>query len=241
MIFAAGLGTRLGALTRGGPKALVPVGGVPMLERIALRLVSAGAERLIINTHHFAEKVVEFAHSRGDFGVEVVFSHEIEAPLETGGGLMAASKLFRAEAPIILHNVDVFSEIPLEPMYAHHVASGRLATLAVMERATSRRLLFDDQGLLGRVDDRKGLRIESRPARGAVRERAFAGIHVVSPELLSLIVESGTFSILDPYIRLAAEGYRIDPYDVAGHAWVDIGKPDQLETANRWLKSRSAT
>ena len=236
MLFAAGLGTRLGALTQDIPKALVPIGGIPMLERVARRLIEAGVDRLIINTHHFGERIVEYVEGRDRFGVEVVFSHERDEPLETGGGLRQAAPLFRSGEPFFLHNADILSEIPLAQMYSQHLERRPLATLAVMTRETSRRLLFDDLGLLGRVDDGRGVRIEARDAEGEVRERAFAGIHVVSPELLPRIHETGVFSILDPYLRLAGEGLRVEPFESDGYPWIDIGKPEQLEAARSWLE-----
>jgi MurNAc alpha-1-phosphate uridylyltransferase len=233
LILAAGLGTRLGELTRSTPKPLVRVGGTPMLEHVALKLVAAGADRLIINTHHLSEQIVEFVRARGGFGVEVHFSHEETAPLETGGAIAKASKLLRRDAPFFLHNSDILTDLPLAEMYRAHQESEPIGTLAVMERATSRYLLFDEVGLLGRVDERKGLRIEVRAPAGAVRAMAFAGVHVISPGFPDMLVERGAFSILDPYLRLAREGKVIKPFTVDGYNWIDIGKPDQLEEANR--------
>jgi len=233
MLFAAGLGTRLRPLTDHTPKALVEVGGVPILERVARRVIAAGADRLIVNVHHFAEQVEAYVRARDGWGVEVVFSREEGAPLETGGGLLRAEPLFRKDAPFIVHNADILTDLPLREMYAAHRESGALATLAVMERETSRHFLFDDRGLLGRTDARKGLELRARPAEGPVRKLAFGGVHVISPEFFPLVTERGAFSILDPYLRLAGEGERILPFRVDGALWLDIGSPAQLEAARR--------
>ena len=233
MLFAAGLGTRLRPLTDRMPKALVDVGGVAILERVALRLVAAGADRLVVNTHHFGEQVERYVKERGGWGVEVLFSREEGEPLETGGGLVQAAHLFRGDAPFFLHNADILTDLPLGEMYAAHRDTGALATLAVMERPSARAFLFDDRGLLGRVDDRHGLDLRVRPAEGEVRRLAFGGVHVVSPEILGRITERGVFSILDPYLRLAGEGERILPFRVDGALWLDIGRPEQLEAARR--------
>lgn len=231
MLLAAGLGTRLRPLTDDIPKALVPVAGVPMLERVARRLIEAGADRLIINLHHFGERIREFVERREGWGVEVLFSPEPDRPLETGGGLLNAAPLLRRDAPFFLHNTDILSDLPLGEMYDAHVRQGALATLAVMPRETSRRLLFDGVGLLGRVDDRKALRIEARPPEGEVTELAFCGIHVISPSFLERLSDSGPFSILDPYLEAAGEGSRIAPFRVDGFRWTDIGKPAELQAA----------
>lgn len=234
MILAAGLGTRLRPLTDHTPKALLDVGGMPILERVARRLIAAGADRLIINTAHLAERIEAFVRARGGFGVEAVFSREDPGPLETGGALLAARAHFRGDAPFFLHNADILSGIPLGQMYATHEAAGDpLATLAVLDRPTTRRLLFDDAGLLGRMDEGKGLDLRVRAPVGEVQALPFAGIHVVSPRIFGLLTERGAFSILDPYLRLAGAGERILPYRVDGHGWIDIGRPEQLEQARQ--------
>lgn len=235
MILAAGLGTRLGDITRDTPKALVDVAGMSALERVARGLVAAGADRLVINVHHHADSIIRHVEARGNFGVDVAFSREEGTPLETGGGLRAAAPLFRRDAPFLLHNVDVLSGIDLRALYAAHVAAGALATLAVHERQTSRTLLFDERGLFGRADARTGTRDTVREAGPGERQLAFAGIHVVSPSLLDRITETGAFSIMQVYLRLAAAGDVIQPFDVTGARWLEVGTPERLEAARRFL------
>jgi len=237
LILAAGLGTRLRPLTDHTPKALIDVGGVPMLERVARRLIDAGADRLIVNTHYLAEQIEAFLAVRDGFGVEWEVSQEPgDAPLETGGALVHAEPLFRRDAPFFLHNADVLTEIPLREMHDAHVASGALATLAVMERPTSRHLLFDDRGLLGRTDAKKELDLRVRDAAGEVRKLAFGGVHVISPRIFDRLTERGAFSILDPYLRLAGEGETLLPFRVDAYTWIDIGSPAQLEEARQRVR-----
>ena len=238
MLLAAGLGTRLRPLTDRMPKALVEVGGVAVLERVARGLIAAGADRLIVNVHHFPEQIRRYVAERDGFGVEVVFSTEGGAPLETGGGLLQAAPLFRGDAPFFLHNADILTDLPLGEMYAAHLEHDPLATLAVMERPSSRYLLFDERGLFGRADEKKGVRIEVREPVGEVTALGFGGVHVVSPEIFGRLTERGAFSILDPYLRLAGEGLRILPFRIDGRYWSDIGKPEELEAARRWVGTK---
>lgn len=233
MILAAGLGTRLRPLTDATPKALIEVGGEPILARVARRLVEAGADRLIVNVHHHAEQVESFLRA-AELGAPVVISREEERPLETGGGLLHAAPHLRRDVPFFLHNGDIVSDLPLAALYASHLERRPLATLAVMRRESSRRLLMDDLGLLGRQDAGRQLEIRTREAVGETRALPFAGIHVIDPDFLELIEEHGAFSILEPYLRLAGAGYAILPFEVdPGVRWFDIGKPDQLEAARR--------
>lgn len=240
MIFAAGLGTRLRPLTHHIPKALVPVAGVPVLERAARRLVAAGADRLVINVHWFADRIERFVEEREGFGVDVRISREDEVPLETGGGLLRAAErgCFRGDAPFFLHNADVVTDLSLEDLYEEHLRSGALVTLAVMRRHSSRDLLFDDDGLCGHTD-REGQTRFARPARGEATALGFAGVHVASPELLARIEERGVFSIIWPYLRLASEGARILPFRVDGSLWLDIGTAERLEEATKALSGSS--
>jgi N-acetyl-alpha-D-muramate 1-phosphate uridylyltransferase len=235
MILAAGLGTRLGDLTRDTPKALIEVGGVPVLERVARRLISAGADHIIINVHHHADRIVEFVRSRDDFDVVVSFSHEVDAPLDTGGGLLHAKPLFRQAGSFILHNVDVLCDLDMHAMYTAHVHSGAIATLAVSRRETSRYLLFDEGGLCGRMYSQGGGPAEVHADCADPIPFAFAGIHVISAALLDMISETGAFPIIDLYLRLASEGRPIGRYDIGGSQWLEIGSPERLADARRAL------
>jgi NDP-sugar pyrophosphorylase family protein len=237
MILAAGLGTRLGEITRDTPKALVDVAGTPALERVARRLIAAGADRIIVNVHHYADRIVEFIESRASFGVTVEVSHEVDRPLETGGGLLHAAPLLSRDAPFLLHNVDVLTDADLRGMYAAHCMGGALATLAIHERPTSRHLLFDAGRLVGRSTTGPRARAELYASAVEPHQFAFAGIHVITPMLLDLITERGAFSIIDVYLRLAGEGQRIAGYDIGGAAWLEIGSPDRLAAARRALGS----
>ena len=237
MILAAGLGTRLRPLTDDKPKALVTVAGRTLLEIAIERLRGFGVTEIIVNAHHFAEQVEQFLRSRS-FGVRVEVSREDEL-LDTGGGLKKAAWFFAGDdEPFLLHNVDVVSSIDLGAMVEAHRTSGALATLAVMDRKTSRYLLFDEAGLLcGR---RAGLDGAAEMARdcAAPEALAFCGIHVVSPRLLGELKEEGAFSIIDAYLRLAAEGEKIAAFRADGFAWRDVGRLESLAAAEREALAR---
>jgi NDP-sugar pyrophosphorylase family protein len=234
MILAAGLGRRLGPIGERAPKALIDVGGRAMIEHVARRLVEAGADRFIINVHHHADAIRRFVETH-DLGAQASLSYEAERPLETGGGLLHARPLFRGDSPFFLANVDVITDADLRAMYAAHPPH-RLATLATNARESTRRLLFDAAGLFGRVDLRSDTRIEARPSAGPVRAAAFAGIHVVSPAIFELMTERDTFSILEPYLRLAAAGHEIGDFDIGDAMWLEIGTPERLEQARQAMR-----
>jgi MurNAc alpha-1-phosphate uridylyltransferase len=224
MIFAAGLGTRLKPLTDRIPKALAPVAGRPLLGRVMDRLVSAGVTRIVVNTSVHGDQVAEWLKANAT--VDYALSPEPDGPYDTGGGLAAATHLFHGDGPIILHNVDVLSAIPLEAMVAAHRG---IATLAVQDRATSRKIQFDDAGLVGWGS------LRAREARGVVREWAFSGIHVIDRKLLSGIDRRGVFPIRDVYLALAAQDAVIHTYESTPYEWLDVGTPERLARANELM------
>lgn len=235
MVLAAGLGTRLRPLTDDRPKALVTVGGHTLLEITLARLRNAGVTEVIVNAHHFAEQIEQFVKGREDFGIRVEISREAEL-LDTGGGMKRAAWFFLEngpdrDTPFIVQNVDVISTIDLTRMVRAHVESNALATLAVAARDSSRQLIFDQDGLLcGRRAGRDVVAQMVKPAP-QTHQFAFSGIHVVSPRIFSLMRETGAFSIIDAYLRLAAEGEKIAAFRADEYYWRDLGKPESIAAA----------
>ena len=244
MVLAAGLGTRLRPLTDKRPKALAEVGDRTLLEIALTRLSSFGIREVIINVHHFAEMIVDYLKANKNFGMRIEISREDELLLDTGGGLKKAAYFFlensaAVEEPFILHNVDVISTIDLRRMTQFHAENHALATLAVQERPTSRYLLFDNQlRLCGRKSGKDGqpelVRSSSRPTA-----LAFSGIHVISPRLFSLMREEGVFSIITPYLRLAAQGEKIVAFRADEYQWRDLGRLDDVMQADQEARQLS--
>ncbi|MFB3819593.1 MAG: NDP-sugar synthase [Candidatus Methylomirabilales bacterium] len=231
MILAAGIGSRLRPLTDTTPKALIPVGGVPMIEHVIRRLAAAGVTEIIVNLFHLGERIVEYLASRGNFGLRIGFSRETEL-LDTGGGLKQAASFFDDGRPFLLHNVDVLSEIDLGGLLRFRADHDALAALAVQSRPSSRQLLFDAGGRLCGRETPEGVEWAKGPVEGA-RRAAFTGIHVIHPALFSKMEEDGAFPITRPYLRLAGEGERILAYPADGAYWQDVGSPETLERARR--------
>jgi NDP-sugar pyrophosphorylase family protein len=240
MVLAAGLGTRLRPLTDDRPKALVTVAGRTLLEIVLERLHGFGVREVVVNAHHFAEKIVAYLAAHGNFGMRIEVSRE-ETLLDTGGGLKKAAAFFLAgdgggrHEPFFLHNVDVISSIDLGAMAEAHRERGALATLAVASREASRMLLFDEDLMLcGRR--MKGDVEMVRDLTGP-QALAFAGVHVVSPRIFGQMREAGAFSIIDAYLRLAGEGERVMAFRADGAYWRDLGRPESLAAAERDVES----
>jgi len=241
MVLAAGLGTRLRPLTDDRPKALVEIAGRTLLEITLSRLRCLDIREVIINVHHFADRVIEYLKANDSFGMRIEVSRE-EVLLDTGGGLKKGAYFFlqdstRREEPLILHNVDVISTIDLRRMVEFHTENQALVTMAVQARDTSRYLLFDEQfrlcGRRSRDQNPEMVRPAAQP-----QALAFCGVHVVSPRIFSMMSEDGVFPIVPCYLRLAAEGEKILAFRADEYYWRDLGRLDDLQQAAQDLKEK---
>jgi NDP-sugar pyrophosphorylase family protein len=196
-------------------------------------LVDAGCDRLVVNTSYLAEQIDAYVEAQGgDLGTETRLSFEPGGPYETGGGLLHARDLLPESESFLVHNVDILSEIDLEALYAAH-DDGCLATLAVREAETDRYLLFDDVGLMGYAHG--GDETTVREGEGTIHRFDFCGIQVTSARLIDRFEETGTFSVMTPYLRLARAGASIRPYHVGAAFWLDVGTHERLAEAERYV------
>lgn len=235
MIFAAGLGTRLKPITDTRPKALVEVGGRTLLEGVIAKLKEAGANEIVVNVHHFAPMIIDYLKAHDNFGIDIRISDESQELLDTGGGIKHAAPLFDSNEPILIHNVDIMSNVDLAQFYAANQASA--ATLLVSERETSRYLLFDEEmRLRGWTNVKTG---EVKSPFGSIdpskcKRYAFSGIHLFSPALFPLMdAFPNKFGIIDFYLAACAKA------DIRGFVksdlqLLDVGKLDSLAKAENW-------
>lgn len=241
MIFAAGLGTRLKPWTDHHPKALAEVGGRPVLALAVEKLLSAGIDRIVVNTHHMADQIQDYI-AASPYATHISISHE-PILLDTGGGLRKALQLIGDE-PVLLHNADILTDAPLSTMIEAYNKSRPDAMLLTDERATSRFLLFGSDGAMSgyyRSDNGRITpdRIPDEALKGDLAGRHFCGVHIVSPSMYPALKNRAgddiPFSITDFY-RSMAGSCRILCHDrEQGSQWFDIGNPENLAAANHYF------
>ena len=233
MVLAAGVGSRLRPWTDQHPKARVEVGGKPIIEIVLRRLAAACVRDVVVNTFHRAEELEDYLRGCGGLGLRIQICRETEL-LDTGGGLKNAAALLAGGEPFFLHNADVVSEVDLGRLLEAHRRSGALATLSVRQRAASRLLLFDARGwLCGWERADTGERTPARTPIDPVERLGFDGIQVLSPSIFDELHEDGAFSLTRAYLRLAAEGRRIEAFRADEYFWADIGSASKLESVQR--------
>ena len=238
MIFAAGLGTRLKPLTDTIPKALVPVAGQPLLWHVIMKLKDAGFERIVVNVHHFADQIIDYLHANDNFGLDIRISDEREQLLETGGGIKKAASLFDADSPILIHNVDILSNIDLAALYDK--AQRAEALLLVSQRQTKRYLLFDEAvRLVGWTNIETGEVKSPYPdiEISKYHRLAFSGIHVFHPSLFALMeTYPDRFPIMDFYLQ-HCDRAKIMGYEAHDLRLMDVGKLDTLDEAETFINN----
>ena len=238
LVFAAGMGTRLKPLTDTMPKALVPVGGLPLLHHVVGKLKAAGITDIVINVHHFADAIIGYVRRQGDFGINVAFSDERDFLRETGGGIRYARKSLEGDS-FLVHNVDILSDLDIR-WFLSQARPGALANILVSDRVTKRYLLFDeDMRLVGWTNVGTGEVRSPYPGLdpGKYRKLAFSGVHLISDRIFTIFDEDGwgdRFPIMDFYIKECATHpvYGVLPERLR---MMDVGKIETLGEAESFL------
>ena len=243
MIFAAGLGTRLKPLTDTMPKALVRVGGQPLLWHVIQKLKAAGYERIVVNVHHFAQQIVDYLKENDNFGLDIRISDETSGLLETGGGIKKALPLFDQDSPVLIHNVDILSNVNLRRIFEFTASAAATdasvdALLLVSDRKTKRYLLFDDEMILDGWTNIETGEVRS-PYKGLdpsdCKRLAFSGIHMIWPRVYPLFNEMPErFGIIDFYLKFCHQCAFLG-YEQKDLRLLDVGKLETLEQAEQFL------
>lgn len=219
MLFAAGFGTRMGALTVNRPKPLIPVAGRTLLDQALAQADGAGVQRRVVNAHYRADQIV--AHLAG---TDVAVS--VEDPiLDTGGGLRAALPLL-GDGPVMTLNTDAVwtGANPLSQLLQAWDGAKMDALLLLLpaERARSQTgrsdFVMDDQGRIDWARGRAG--------------HLYLGAQILNPAVLTDYPE-GAFSLLEPWKRLIEQGRA---YGLLHQGdWCDVGHPEGIIEAEAML------
>lgn len=233
LIFAAGKGTRLKPFTDSHPKALALVNDVPLLERNIKYLQSFGVTEFVINVHHFGEQIVEFLEKNNHFGAKIDISNEKDELLETGGGLLFAQKYLENEENFLIMNADILTDLNIHELVKFHETHLPLATLAVSDRNSSRKLFFNSEMVLkGWINKNSG---ETKMAefKNNFKELAFSGIHCINSSIFDKIKRRGKFSIMEEYLDLMFENNILGFQHEA--RLIDVGRPESVIEAEKYF------
>lgn len=228
-VLAAGLGSRLAPITESVAKPLMPVGRRPLIEYAIRLLAHHGIREICINTHHLAKTISERVGDGSRWGVNIIYSHEEEELLGTGGGLRRMQE-FLSDASFVVVNSDTLIEVDLGQVIEAHRENGALATM-VLRRD-------ENQEAYGQIEIEASGRIRRILGQGEVGEEAlaaymFTGVHVMEPRFLDYIPpDVPTCVVRYAYSKALANGDILCGHVNDGY-WADLGTPERYLTANR--------
>ena len=234
LIFAAGKGTRLKPFTDSHPKALALVNDVPLLERNIKYLQSFGVTEFVINVHHFGEQIVEFLEKNNHFGAKIDISVEKDELLETGGGLLFAQKYLENEENFLIMNADILTDLNIHELVKFHETHLPLATLAVSDRNSSRKLFFNSEMVLKGWMNKNSGETKMAEFNSDFKELAFSGIHCINSSIFDKIKRRGKFSIMEEYLDLMFENNILGFQHEA--RLIDVGRPESVIEAEKYFK-----
>lgn len=231
-LFAAGKGTRLRPFTDYHPKALAKVNGKSLLQRNIEYLQSFGINDFVINIHHYGNQVLDFLKEQNNFGAHIEISDESRELLETGGALVFAKPFLRGEENILIMNTDILTDLDVLALVDFHESHQNFVSLAVSDRTSSRKLLFDESMTLkGWRNEVTEEEILAKDSQSPLQALAFSGIHCVSRQFLDAMTRTGKFSIMEEYLHLmnihAITGYKHRA------RLIDVGKPEAIAQAEQ--------
>lgn len=241
-ILAAGIGSRLKPLTDKTPKALVEVGGMSMLERLINRLVNIGITEILINVHHHSELLIKFIEENKWSDISISISDESGELLDTGGAIPYAKNFFEGKENILIHNVDILSDINFQEVEEFHTSNNSLITLCVRDRNTSRKLIFNlENKLIGWTNTTTNkFKWVNDNTSEFQKTLAYSGIYIASPEFASKINKSGRFSIIDTWLELA-KTEKIFAYEDNESNWFDLGSVERIKKATKFIEKKESS
>ena len=233
LIFAAGKGTRLKPFTDSHPKALALVNDVPLLERNIKYLQNFGITEFVINVHHFGEQIVEFLEKNNHFGSKIDISDEKNELLETGGGLLFAQKYLENEENFLIMNADILTDLNIHELVKFHETHLPLATLAVSDRNSSRKLFFNSEMVLKGWMNKNSGETKMAEFNNEFKELAFSGIHCINSSIFDKIKRRGKFSIMEEYLDLMFDNEILGFQHEA--RLIDVGRPESVIEAEKYF------
>lgn len=236
-ILAAGLGTRLKELTSDRPKALVELNQKPLLEIVIENLISQNFNHFVINIHHFGDKIIDYFKSKKYEGVEIEFSDEREFLYNTGGAIIKALPYFQKSEAVLIHNVDILSDIDFKSIYDDFVKSDDAAWLLTQERNNKRKIVFDENdNFVGRLNLETKEYDGEIPLNDSFKLLSFSGLHIIKPEYFMNFELSACY-VFDLYKEIVKRE-AVRSILTESNYWFDLGTQEQLKEASSWLLSK---
>lgn len=236
-ILAAGLGTRLKELTSDRPKALVELNKQPLLEVVVENLISQGFNHFVINVHHFADMIIDYFKAKKYENVEIEISDEREFLYNTGGAIIKALPYFKNSKAVLIHNVDIISDIDFRSIYDDFVGTDDAAWLLTQKRNNKRKIVFDENdNFAGRLNLETNEYDGETPINDSFKLLSFSGLHIIKPEYFTHF-ELNACYVFDLYKDISKKA-TVKSKLTESKYWFDLGTQEQLKEASLWISSQ---
>lgn len=242
-VLAAGLGSRLKEYTKDKPKALVSINNQPLIKVVLEELIENGFNHIVVNVHHFGEKIIEFLggfstalRSNGN-DVTIEISDERPLLMDTGGAILQALPYFKQSKAVLVHNVDILTSVNLQAFYDDFCQSDDAAWLLTQERPSKRKLAFNGQeNFIGRYNSETEVFDGDGELPADCKLLSFSGIHLFKPKYFKDF-EVNPCYVFKLYGEIA-RNHKVASKVIKPEYWFDLGTPEQLKNAEQWLSSR---
>lgn len=236
-ILAAGLGTRLKELTSDRPKALVELNQKPLLEIVIDNLISQNFNHFVINIHHYGEKILDYFKTKKYENVSIEISDERDSLLDTGGAILKALPYFKDSKAVLIHNVDIITDIDFQSVYNDFTKSEDAAWLLTQDRNNKRKIVFDDNdNYVGRMNLETNQYDGEKEFNDAFKLLSFSGLHFIKPEYF-YDFELKKCYVFDLYKEISRNN-NVRSKFIQPNYWFDLGTQEQLKEAATWLLSQ---
>lgn len=236
-ILAAGLGTRLKELTSDKPKALVELNQKPLLEIVIDNLISQNFNHFVINIHHYGEKILDYFKTKKYENVSIEISDERDSLLDTGGAILKALPYFKDSEAVLIHNVDIITDIDFQSVYNDFTKSEDAAWLLTQDRNNKRKIVFDENdNYVGRMNLETNQYDGEKEFNDAFKLLSFSGLHFIKPEYF-YDFELKKCYVFDLYKEISRNN-NVRSKFIQPNYWFDLGTQEQLKEAATWLLSQ---
>ena len=236
-ILAAGLGTRLKELTSDKPKALVELNQKPLLEIVIDNLISQNFNHFVINIHHYGEKILDYFKTKKYENVSIEISDERDSLLDTGGAILKALPYFKDSEAVLIHNVDIITDIDFQSVYNDFTKSEDAAWLLTQDRNNKRKIVFNkNDNYVGRMNLETNHYDGEKEFNDAFKLLSFSGLHFIKPEYF-YDFELKKCYVFDLYKEISRNN-NVRSKFIQPNYWFDLGTQEQLKEAATWLLSQ---
>ena len=236
-ILAAGLGTRLKELTSDRPKALVELNQKPLLEVVIDNLISQNFNHFVINIHHYGEKILDYFKTKKYENVCIEISDERDSLLDTGGAIIKALPYFKDSEAVLIHNVDIITDIDFQSVYDDFTKSDDAAWLLTQDRNNKRKIVFDENdNYVGRMNLETNQYDGEKEFNDNFKLLSFSGLHFIKPEYFYNF-ELKKCYVFDLYKEISRNN-NVRSKFIQPNYWFDLGTQEQLKEAATWLLSQ---